>query len=96
LAFIELKRQLGARYATSMIEELRQGRSQDITPGYLGIQLVSNLQLINTMTVAQQHASPELQGLLKEGIEDAQQRVEQARKLMAETSQRSANSPPRP
>jgi hypothetical protein len=96
LAFIELKRQLSERYAKSMIEELGQGPQGDIVPGYLGVQLVSNLQLINTMTVAQQHASPEMQGTFQQGIDDARIRVQRARELMASTAKGSAETPPRP
>jgi hypothetical protein len=96
LAFIELKRQLSERYAKSMIEELGQGPQADIVPGYLGIQLVSNLQLINTMTVAQQHASPELQGTFQQGIDDARVRVQRTRELMASSAKGATDSPPRP
>jgi hypothetical protein len=96
LAFIELKRQLGEQYATSMIEELDRGPQADITPGYLGIQLVSNLQLINTMSVAKNHASPELQATLQQGIDEARIRVEQARQLMSRAAGDRASSPPRP
>ncbi len=96
LAFIELKRQLGERYAASLISELERGPQGDVDPGYLGIQLVSNLHLIDTMTVAKEHASPELQGLLQQGIEEAGQRVKQARQLMAAEAKGSPDAPPRP
>lgn len=96
LAFIELKRQLGDRYATSMIDELKRDAGDGAVPAYLGIQLVSHLQLINTMTVAQGHASQELKGALQEGIEDARLRVQQARELMSNSTNKDRPSPPRP
>jgi hypothetical protein len=89
-------RQPGAYYAKRMIEELGHGPQAGIVPGYLGIQLVSNLQLINTMAVAQQHASPELQGTFQQGIDDARIRVQRARELMASSPKSGADAPPRP
>lgn len=96
LAFIELKRQLGERYAASLIEELERGPRDDVDPGYLGIQVASHIQLIDTMTVAKQHASPELQGLLQQGIDAAWLRLQRARQLMVATAQDRRESPPRP
>ena len=65
-----------------------------IVPGYRGIQLVSNLQLINTMTMARQHASPELQGTFQQGTDEARVRVQRARELMASSAKGGADAPP--
>ncbi len=95
LAFVDFKRQLGERYAASLIEELERGPQQDIAPGYLGIMTAAHLQLIDTMTVARQHASPELQKTLDEQISAARERLQKARELMV-SSVAQPSGPPRP
>src|SRR5690606_3829301 len=78
LAFVDFKRQLGERYAASLIEEMERGPQQDVDPAYLGIMTAAHLQIIDTMTVAREHASPELQKTLDEQISAARERLQTA------------------
>jgi hypothetical protein len=84
LAFIALKRQLGDKYTQSMVDELGRSRGGDVGQAYLGFVIAEHLRLIDTLEVAQQHASPELRQVFQRQAERAQARLQQARQLMSD------------
>ena len=82
LPFIQLKRQLAHQNAQSMVTELKRQPEGDFDQGYLGFALAHHLRMIDTMTVAKRHASPELSRVLDDSIVSMQEHLGQARQLM--------------
>jgi len=61
---------------------LQQKQGQQFDDAYVGMQIVQHMQMLDKLAVATEHASPELQQVLQQGTETAQNHFQHAEQLM--------------
>ena len=80
--FISLKREIAELCLQSAEQEMSKG--EDFDKHFIGMQLMAHQGMVNTLTVFEQHASPELKETLQKGRETAQAHLDEAREIMKE------------
>jgi len=61
---------------------LQQKQGQQFDDAYVGMQIVEHMKMLDKLAVASEHASPELQQVLQQGAQTAQNHFQHAEKLM--------------
>jgi len=81
LDHLALKRELGEMCKQTFQREFSQKSGAEFDKCYMGQQVGAHLHAIDHMKVARNHASPELQQLLDEGIQTAETHLQHAKDL---------------
>ena len=79
-----MKQQIGQKLLNMQRKELEEKDGSQFDKRYIGAQIGAHMQVLATLEVARQYASPELASLLDKGIETTKMHLDDARKI-AET-----------
>ncbi|MEX0712322.1 MAG: DUF4142 domain-containing protein [Pirellulales bacterium] len=86
---IQLKRQIGQQHVASLQRELEEKSEQEFDRCYLGQQVLAHIEMLDTLKVFQQQASPELKQTLAQGQQTTQQHLEHAKELLKQVEEQS-------
>jgi len=82
LDFLAAKREIAQRCLASAQEKWNSEKSDKCEMGFVGAQLVAHEQMLNTAKVLRQHASPELQAVIDQGIQSVESHKKHAEELL--------------
>lgn len=82
LDFLAAKREIAQRCLASAQEKWNSEKSEECEMGFVGAQLVMHEQMLTTAEVLKQHASPELQAAIEQGIQAAETHKKHAKELL--------------
>jgi len=79
---MQIKQELSDRCLATAKRELGEKEGKEFDMCYMGMQVGAHLKMVDTLTVFKKHAvSPELQQVISDGLETAQQHLEHAKEL---------------
>jgi predicted outer membrane protein len=79
---IEINEEIGERCLATAERELEQKEGTDFDRCYIGMQVGAHLKMVDELSVFKNHASPNLQPLISQGLETSTQHLAHAKKLM--------------
>ena len=82
LNFVQIKQELAKQCGETAMTELQKKQGDEFDKCYIGMQLGMHMQMIDTLKVFKNHASPELAQLMDKGRETAESHFEHAQKIM--------------
>lgn len=82
LDFLEAKRQIAQKCMAAAQQKWNDEKPEECEMGFVGQQLVAHQQMIHTAMVLKQHASPELQAVIDQGIQATETHMKQAKELL--------------
>jgi predicted outer membrane protein len=85
--FVAIMEEVAKRTQQSMQRELSQKEGAEFDRAYLGGQIMAHMWLSDALSVFEQHASANLQPILQEGLQTAQQHLAHAKALLARIEQ---------
>lgn len=80
--FLHMQREIAERCLTAAERELEGKDGAEFDMAFMGMQIVAHNRMLATLQAAQRHASPQMTGLLEEGIETTEQHLAQAREIV--------------
>lgn len=88
---MQIKQELSDRCLATAKRELGQKEGKEFDKCFMVMQVVAHLKMVDTLTVFQKHASPELQKAIGEGLEATEQHLEHAKELCKQVDQESGS-----
>jgi predicted outer membrane protein len=80
--FEQIKIELADACLESTQRELQDKKDAEFDKCYVGMQVGAHMKMIDTLTVFEKHASPELQRAFHKGLQTSQKHLDAAKKLM--------------
>jgi predicted outer membrane protein len=78
---IEINEEIGQRCLATAQRELEQKEGTDFDRCYVGMQVGAHLKMVDELSVFKNHASPNLQAIISQGLETSTQHLAHAKKL---------------
>jgi predicted outer membrane protein len=91
---LQIQEQVARKCLASTEKEFRNLDQDKFDHAYLGQQCMAHMKMIAELEVFQQHASPELAELFRQGVETAREHLQQAKKLKEQLDGRGVASRP--
>lgn len=85
VGLLSFRREVGEKFATSIIEEMRRGPAPYLDAAYLGFETAALLELRDMLSVAKEYVDRDLEELFDRSIQITERQLQQARQLMEET-----------
>jgi predicted outer membrane protein len=82
---VRLKGELGERILQSTTEELASKEGAEFDKCYMAQQAAAHIEMVDTLQVFKEHASPELQEVIQKGLETAEAHLDHAKSLAQKT-----------
>jgi hypothetical protein len=82
LDFLEAKREIAQKCLASAQHQWNAENTAECEMGFVGAQLVMHHQMLETAKVLKQHASPELQSVIDQGIQTTESHMKHANELL--------------
>ena len=79
---VMLHEEIKDRCAESSVAMLKQKQGAEFDAAFLGMQIVAHMGMIDTLNVAQQHATGDLKATLQQGEQTTKQHLQKAKDLM--------------
>jgi len=89
--FVQIKQELAKQCGESAMKELQEKQGTEFDKCYVGMQIGMHMQMLDTLKVFKNHASPELASLLDKGRETTEMHLDHAKKLMKELDGKTAS-----
>ncbi len=80
--FEQIKEELADTCLASAQQELQEKKGADFDNCYVGMQIGAHMKMIDTLKVFERHATPELQQVLRKGLQTSQKHFDEAKRLM--------------
>lgn len=84
---LQIKQELGDRHVESCREELSQKQGAEFDKAYMTKQVALHQEMLDTLQVFSNHASPELQQVLEQGQQTTQQHLAMAKEILQTVEQ---------
>jgi len=78
---LQMKQELADECLSSVRKELSSRQGSEFDEAYIGLQIGEHMRMIDELKVAERHASPQFQSILREGRESAQKHLEHAKQI---------------
>jgi predicted outer membrane protein len=78
---IQIKQEIADQCLASTQRDLNEKQGKEFDKCYVGLQVVAHMEMVDTLTVFSRHASGELQQLVNEGRQTAQQHLDHVKHL---------------
>jgi len=78
---MQVKQEITDRCVASLQSALNEKEGKEFDHCYIGMQVGAHMHMVATLSVLNTHASPELQQVIDEGLQTAQQHLEHAKKI---------------
>jgi predicted outer membrane protein len=88
---IQVKDEIAQKCLASVQKELQAKQGDEFDRCFIGMQIAAHQHMVDTLSVVQNHVSPELQQVFNEGVETSQRHLTEAKKLM-ETLEKNRDS----
>ena len=92
---ISIEREVAEQCLQSTQKELSENQGSELDQSYIGMQIGEHMGMVDKLEVFARHASPELQAILQQGQQTAQQHLEHAKKLHKQLDDQAAKQPAR-
>jgi predicted outer membrane protein len=79
---LQIKQEVADECLASTQRELSSKEGREFDACYIGMQLAAHMYMIDELKVLERHASPELQEVLRTGLETSQKHLTQAKEIM--------------
>jgi len=89
--FVQVKQELGKQCQESAMKELQHKEGSEFDKCYVGMQISMHMQMLDTLKVFKNHASPEMASVLDKGRDTTESHLEHAKKLMKELEGKTAS-----
>jgi len=89
--FVQVKQELGKQCQDSAMKELQHKEGSEFDKCYVGMQIAMHMQMLDTLKVFKNHASPEMASLLDKGRDTTESHLDHAKKLMKELEGKTAS-----
>ena len=83
----ELKQQLGQKHIASLREELGRYEGADFDKAFMHTAAMAHVEMVDTLEVFQQNASPQLRETLAQGLQTTKQHLQMAKQIRQELEQ---------
>jgi len=87
LDIVDLKRRLGQRCVASLQRELESKSGRDFDKAYAGQQLIAHMQMLDTLEVFKDFASPQLRSVIDQGIQTTQNHLKHVEQVVKDADQ---------
>lgn len=84
LNLIRLKQQLGQQCLASAQQELEQKEGAEFDKCYIGLQIAKHMEMLDTLKVFSRYASPQLDQVIEEAEQVAQDHLDKAKEMIKE------------
>lgn len=78
---MQVKQEITDRCVASVQSALNEKEGKEFDKCYIGMQIGAHMHMVDTLSVLNTHASSELQQVVEEGLQTAQQHLEHAKKI---------------
>ncbi|MFO1019452.1 MAG: DUF4142 domain-containing protein [Planctomycetales bacterium] len=89
----EIHQEMAQQCRQSMEKELNSKTGADFDNCYVGMQIAAHMHMLDSLTVFERHASPELKAVFEQGRQTTQTHLDHAKNLMQTLAKNTQNSP---
>jgi len=83
---LTIKEEIADECRAATQRELDSKKGEEFDECYMGMQIGAHMRMVDSLKVLERHVSPELQNVLKKGLQTAQQHLDHAKKIKKDVS----------
>ncbi len=90
---LQIREEYAAEWQSSIQHELEGKKGEAFDDAFIGLQIATQIQMVDLLKVLEKHVSPILQPVLKKGREAAQSRLDRAKAIMQDLAHAQTTHP---